>query len=197
MSHSRKTQGYHHRAVPSDVTEGFANTESLTGSCLVDLPQGVEEYHDRLVRAVEAANPELATRAAKNLVAFASAIVGARIASGGIMSQIASFWVRCCSKSSPSPVDAGRADASPALGLVPEAYNADPYSEAPMAVRTDNDVSLTHEQAERIRALLSDYAAQQRGHRTSSKLVHSQCQRTAQEAEGLAAHIVRSLYTWN
>ena len=67
-----------------------------------------------------------------------------------------------------------------------------------MATRTDNPVTLTHEQAERVSRLLGDYATSQRAlaHRTRSDAVRGQCNLTASEAQQLGRRIIEALYTW-
>lgn len=67
-----------------------------------------------------------------------------------------------------------------------------------MATRTDNAVTLTHEQAERVRSMLADYASGKLSlsQRTRSAVVREQCQRNAREARDMAAMLVRSMFTW-
>ena len=67
-----------------------------------------------------------------------------------------------------------------------------------MATRIDNPVSFDHQKADRIRALLEDYADRELAHagRTKSVLIHEACRATASEARSLAADITASLYTW-
>jgi hypothetical protein len=67
-----------------------------------------------------------------------------------------------------------------------------------MSVRIDNDVTLTHADAEAVAALLSDYATQQaeQAKRTRSPAVEAACQVTAQKARKLAAQLTAQLWSW-
>jgi len=67
-----------------------------------------------------------------------------------------------------------------------------------MVTRLDNAVTLTHEQADRISHILSDYASQQFAHaqRTRSAVVRDTCDRGGNEARELADMMVTAMYTW-
>ena len=67
-----------------------------------------------------------------------------------------------------------------------------------MAVRIDNDVTLTHAEADAISRLLQDYATAQRAQakRTSSAVVRTACNTTAEQASALARALIERLWTW-
>lgn len=68
-----------------------------------------------------------------------------------------------------------------------------------MATRTDNEITLSHEDADAVARTLTEYARAQMRHarQTRSAVVASQCERDAQKADGLARQIIRQLWTWN
>ena len=67
-----------------------------------------------------------------------------------------------------------------------------------MATRTNNDVTLSHEDARVIAEMLSEYASQEdrHGKRTRSAPVRDACYRTAIKAREYANSITRNLWTW-
>lgn len=69
-----------------------------------------------------------------------------------------------------------------------------------MATRTDNPVTLSHEDADKIGRYLSEYADWSADRARKSKAqsaVVSLMRRDASEAKRLAEVIVRHLYTWS
>ena len=67
-----------------------------------------------------------------------------------------------------------------------------------MNTRTDNDVTLSHADAERVAMLLEDMASAQNDHarRTRSPAVAESCRQTAELARRLAKDITGKLWTW-
>lgn len=68
-----------------------------------------------------------------------------------------------------------------------------------MSTRHNNDVTLSHADADSVSRLLADLAAQEHDHarKTRSAPVRHQCKVTADEANRLARSIVERLYTWS
>ena len=68
-----------------------------------------------------------------------------------------------------------------------------------MNVRTDNDVTLSHADAERVALLLRDLASAQHDHarRTRSPAVALSCRMTAELASRLAGEITGKLWSWD
>lgn len=67
-----------------------------------------------------------------------------------------------------------------------------------MATRTNNDVTLSHEDAITIAQILSDYARGKLEHarRTKSAPVRAACQQEAETARQFASDINSRLWTW-
>ncbi len=68
-----------------------------------------------------------------------------------------------------------------------------------MATRHDNDVTLSHADADRVSRLLADLATREHDHarRTRSAPIRTACKATADDANRLARSIVDRLYTWS
>ena len=67
-----------------------------------------------------------------------------------------------------------------------------------MATRIDNDVTLSHQDAQSVAKMLDDYATQQAAHaqRTRSEAVRAQCHADVRLARWIGARITERLYTW-
>jgi hypothetical protein len=67
-----------------------------------------------------------------------------------------------------------------------------------MATRTDNSVTLTHDEADLLTRLLSDMASTDfaQAKRTKSAAVRSFCQARGEQAMALEAEIVKRMWSW-
>lgn len=67
-----------------------------------------------------------------------------------------------------------------------------------MSTRIDNDVTLSHADAQAISRYLCDYATAQEQHarKTRNEAVRWQCQKDAAQARELVSKIIKALWSW-